>query len=98
MVQDGDNYVANPVCMAYNHMMRLPLLLVIGLFLIVMTVAAYLGRISASPSPANAGIIYVTDRWTGEVFFCVADATPCMKLFPRPTLGDDHFFDPPAKK
>jgi hypothetical protein len=52
-----------------------------ALFVAAVVTAAYLARISVSPS-ANPGIVYVTDRWTGSVSYCtVGTAGFCRRIY-----------------
>jgi hypothetical protein len=53
------------------------------LFLAAVGSAGYLSRISVVPS-TNAGVVYVTDRWTGSVYTCSSGPSgACQRVFSR---------------
>jgi hypothetical protein len=61
--------------------MNRPALIWMVLFVVAVAATAHLARISVSPS-SNAAIFYVTDRWTGTVFFCTAGSSGyCLRSF-----------------
>jgi hypothetical protein len=49
-----------------------------ALFVVAFVAAAHLTRVSVTPT-SNAAFLYVTDRWTGDVYGC-SYRGPCSRV------------------